>query len=151
MPQHLSALAEFSLGAATGLIDCVLFHWIDTLKVRRQDNRPLLMDPQTGKSLSRTSRGFAFSAVRSLYAGFSTNLSLKLPYMACMFAFNALNTRLLEGVAGAGMSKPATELAAAALVGCGAVVEFLRGCVSAFGSRLQGSGSNGHRHVWYLR
>ena len=119
MPQqHLSALTEFMLGGATGLLDCCLFHWIDTLKVRRQDNRPLLMDT-SGKPLQLQRLGaprFAIAAVRSLYAGFSTNLSLKLPYMACMFAFSAMNTRLLESVS-AGSSPLATELASAALVG----------------------------------
>ena len=36
------------------------------------------------------------ASARSLYAGFSTNLSLKLPYMAIMFACNAANTQALR-------------------------------------------------------
>ena len=79
MPQqHLSAFTEFLLGGATGLLDCVLFHWIDTLKVRRQDNRPLLMDT-AGKPLQLQRLGaprFAVAALRSLYAGFTTNLQV---------------------------------------------------------------------------
>ena len=108
---------EFLVGSATGLLDCMLFHWIDTLKVRRQDGRPLLMDVRTGMPLVRASSWprFLSQCMGSLYAGFSTNVALKVPYMACMFAFNALNSRLLdkfglrEGVAG--------EVAGAALVG----------------------------------
>ena len=116
---------EFALGSATGLLDCILFHWIDTLKVRRQDGRPLLMNVRTGLPLQRAAYrslpGFALGCVSSLYAGFSTNLTLKVPYMAFMFAFNALNTRLLSDLGGDqvenGQGRVAKELAAAALVG----------------------------------
>ena len=123
MPSSLPVTTEFAIGAFTGLVDCTLFHWIDTLKVRAQDRRPLLMDLKTGGPLKLSILGaprFAAAAVGSLYAGFSTNLSLKLPYMASMFAFNALNTQLLDSVLpgdGSGSGKVAKELAAAALVG----------------------------------
>lgn len=120
MPQqHLSAFTEFLLGGATGLLDCCLFHWIDTLKVRRQDNRPLLMDAAGNQLQLRRLGGprFGIAALRSLYAGFSTNLSLKLPYMACMFACSAVNTQMIQGVSGAGISPLAAELTSAALVG----------------------------------
>lgn len=120
----LSVGIEFALGAATGLLDCTFFHWIDTLKVRAQDRRPLLMDLNTGGHLRLSRLGvprFAAASVASLYAGFSTNLSLKLPYMAFMFAFNAFNKQVL-GVAFGGQSTSCTlntakELASAAMVG----------------------------------
>ena len=112
----LDPLTEFGIGATTGLLDCCAFHWIDTLKVRRQDNRPLLMDVRTGKALpSPVGIG---AATASLYAGFSTNLSLKLPYMASMFALNSLNASLLTALDAAGsLSTTAREFASAALVG----------------------------------
>jgi len=78
---------EFAIGAATGLLDCCAFHWIDTLKVRSQANLPLLLDLQRGGPLPPGSGSLA--ALRSLYAGFTTNLSLKLPYMAFAFGLNA--------------------------------------------------------------
>lgn len=118
----LPIAAEFIIGSATGLLDCVLFHWLDTLKVRSQDGRPLLMDVRSGLPLRRANTALYLHAVaclRSLYAGFSTNLSLKVPYMASMFAFSAFNTQLLSRLGGA--SDPSTEtakdLASAALVG----------------------------------
>ena len=138
---QLPIAAEFFIGSATGLLDCVLFHWIDSLKVRRQDNRPLLMDVKTGLPLQRSAMGlprFAAASVGSLYAGFSTNLSLKVPYMASMFAFSALNNRLLsaalddhvatsddggsssggaDGGGGEGSKAMMRDLASAALVG----------------------------------
>ena len=117
----LSVWTEFGLGAFLGLIDCTLFHWIDTLKVRAQDRRPLLMDLKTGAPLCKASLGiprFALAAIQSLYAGFSTNLSLKLPYMAFMFAFSTLNARLLSALDGGGAgSNIYRELTGAALVG----------------------------------
>jgi hypothetical protein len=108
---------EFAIGSATGLLDCCLFHWIDTLKVRSQDGRPLLMDVRTGQPLHRGQLGhrFWYASLQSLYAGFSTNLSLKVPYMAFMFAFNSLNSRVLDAASDA--SPTAKELASAALVG----------------------------------
>ncbi|KAL1530045.1 hypothetical protein AB1Y20_000968 [Prymnesium parvum] len=121
MPLHVAT--EFGIGAMTGLLDCCLFHWVDTLKVRRQDGRPLLMDTRTRLPLNRNQLGsprFALSAIASLYAGFSTNLSLKLPYMAFMFAFNAFNQRLLSSSFGSGAdgsASAASKLAAAAMVG----------------------------------
>ena len=112
----LPILTEFAIGSATGLLDCVLFHWIDTLKVRRQDGRALLMDVRTGLPLKRAALGpYLLACVGSLYAGFSTNLSLKVPYMASMFALNAFNNKLLSWFEGT--SETAKELASAALVG----------------------------------
>ena len=112
----LPVSVEFAIGSLTGLLDCVLFHWIDTLKVRRQDGRPLLLNVRTGRALSPNASFFA--RINSLYAGFSTNLSLKVPYMASMFAFNALNTRLLEGpLSSTGSNVAVKEFTAAALVG----------------------------------
>ncbi|RPH12711.1 MAG: hypothetical protein CBC49_007735, partial [Alphaproteobacteria bacterium TMED89] len=113
----LPILTEFAIGSATGLLDCVLFHWIDTLKVRRQDGRALLMDVKTGLPLKkRAALGpYLLACVGSLYAGFSTNLSLKVPYMASMFALNAFNNKLLSWFEGT--SETAKELASAALVG----------------------------------
>ena len=102
---------EFAIGSATGLLDCILFHWIDTLKVRRQDGRPLLMEVATGKPLAQKT---PVTIVRSLYAGFSTNVSLKVPYMASMFAFNAVNSRVLSHLGG---DQTARDFAAAGLVG----------------------------------
>ena len=109
---------EFAIGSATGLLDCVLFHWVDTLKVRRQDGRPLLLDVRSGLSLQRGKLGlprFIGVCMASLYAGFTTNVSLKVPYMASMFAFNALNSQLLSCIGGT--SKDVQDLASAALVG----------------------------------
>ena len=109
MPLPISV--EFFIGSATGLLDCMLFHWIDSLKVRRQDNRPLLMDVKTGLPLQPTSSlpRFAAASMGSLYAGFSTNLSLKVPYMASMFALSALNNRLLSAALGGSSSKAADD------------------------------------------
>ena len=94
----------------------MLFHWIDTLKVRRQDGRPLLMDVRTAAPLRRLGGWptFAVACIGSLYAGFSTNLALKVPYMASMFAFNAVNSRLLTQL---GLGGDQKELTSAALVG----------------------------------
>ena len=114
---------EFCIGAAAGLLDCCCFHWLDTAKVRRQDGRPLLMDLQTGGPLSVARAGgplgFARASARSLYAGFSTNLSLKLPYMAIMFACNAANTQALRVLRDGPLAVPsaAEPAVAAALVG----------------------------------
>jgi len=105
---------EFAIGAATGLLDCCAFHWIDTLKVRSQANLPLLLDLQRGGPLPPGSGSLA--ALRSLYAGFTTNLSLKLPYMAFAFGLNALNGRVLSACGGS-LSETARELVSAALVG----------------------------------
>ena len=125
----LPVAVEFAIGSATGLLDCILFHWIDTLKVRRQAGLPLLMDVRTSAPLLRGASsslpGYALACVGSVYAGFSTNLSLKVPYMASMFAFNALNTRLLSHLPGSRSGgdtegdgqRVAKELASAALVG----------------------------------
>ena len=123
---------EFAIGSATGLLDCALFHWIDTLKVRRQDGRPLLMNVKTGLPLQRVAyrsrQAFAAACMASLYAGFSTNLSLKVPYMASMFAFSAGNMQLLAWLdrkeesssnhgGGSSNYNGLRELAAAMLVG----------------------------------
>ena len=56
MAPALTVAVEFAIGSATGLLDCILFHWIDTLKVRKQDGRPLLMNVQTGLPLPRAAR-----------------------------------------------------------------------------------------------
>ena len=119
---------EFAIGSATGLLDCCLFHWIDTLKVRRQDGRPLLMDVASGRPLQLGGLGprrLIARCLGSLYAGFSTNVSLKVPYMACMFACSAFNSRLLSRLASDNEAtepdhswkRTARELLAAALVG----------------------------------
>jgi len=118
----LPVWTEFLIGSATGVLDCILFHWIDTLKVRRQDGRPLFMDVRTGRSLQQaafSTSGFYVACLKSLYAGFSTNISLKVPYMASMFAFNAINNRMITQAFSddSGNSATTKELAAAALVG----------------------------------
>lgn len=118
-----SVTTEFAIGGAAGLLDCTLFHWIDTIKVRRQDNRPLLMNLRTGGALTLADAAnsvprFLRTALASLYAGFSTNLSLKLPYMALMFAFDAANKRLLNALRPEGSGSPVlTQLVSAGLVG----------------------------------
>ena len=88
-----SVAVEFWTGAATALIDCVTFHSIDTLKVRAQDMRPLL-PWEALRSATPLLRPVV--ALDSLYAGFSTNLFLKVPYMAAMFGFHALNKTLFD-------------------------------------------------------
>ena len=61
-------------------VDSRASHLGYTTQVRRQDGRPLLMDPRTGAALPSgrlSAPALAAAAARSLYAGFSTNVSLK--------------------------------------------------------------------------
>ena len=94
-----SVAVEFVTGAGAAIVDCCLFHSIDTLKVRKQDGRPLL--PWARLQSAPAIKGPTI-ILASLYQGFSTNLFLKVPYMATMFGFHALNKSLLDVVWGDG-------------------------------------------------
>lgn len=94
-----SVAVEFMTGAGAAIIDCCLFHSIDTLKVRKQDGRPLL---PWGRLQSAPAIKGPTIILASLYQGFSTNLFLKVPYMATMFGFHALNKSLLDVMWGDG-------------------------------------------------
>ena len=84
---------EFITGAGAALIDCCVFHSVDTLKVRAQDCRSLL----PWDALRQASTSYRpVLALRSLYQGFSTNMVLKVPYMSAMFGFHAVNRSLLS-------------------------------------------------------
>jgi len=83
---------EFATGAAAAVVDCCCFHSIDTLKVRAQDKRPLL--PWNELKVTSFPLRPLVSAT-SLYQGFTTNLFLKVPYMASLFGFHSLNRSLL--------------------------------------------------------
>ena len=114
-----SVLVEFVTGAGAAVVDCCLFHSIDTLKVRKQDGRPLLPWERL-----RAASAFTRPAISlgSLYQGFSTNLFLKVPYMATMFGFHAFNKTLLDAISGGGdddqgMTSKTREFVSAFLVG----------------------------------
>mmetsp|Transcript_79697 Transcript_79697/g.155963 ORF Transcript_79697/g.155963 Transcript_79697/m.155963 type:complete len:358 (-) Transcript_79697:294-1367(-) len=115
-----NVVVEFATGALAAIIDCCLFHSIDTLKVRAQDSQSLLPWKQL-RSASLTNRPLI--GLRSLYQGFSTNLFLKVPYMACMFGFHSLNRWALnelfppESSSSATSSATAREAASALFVG----------------------------------
>ena len=92
-----SVLVEFVTGAGAAVVDCCLFHSIDTLKVRKQDGRDLLpwKRLQAASLLARPA-----ISLGSLYQGFSTNLFTKVPYMASMFGFHAFNKTLIDVICG---------------------------------------------------
>uniref|UniRef100_A0A7S1U8J2 Mitochondrial carrier protein n=1 Tax=Phaeomonas parva TaxID=124430 RepID=A0A7S1U8J2_9STRA len=114
---------EFAVGSLAGILDCVLLHWVDTFKVRRQDGRALLLDLKTGGALSfkgMAPPAAAGAAFRSAYAGFSTNFSLKVPYMAGMFACMEANRVVLDATErflGRELSPTARQAVCAALTG----------------------------------
>jgi hypothetical protein len=102
---------EFVTGACAAVIDCCCFHTIDTLKVRSQDKRPLLPWDKL-KATPVTLRPWV--STTSLYQGFSTNLFLKVPYMASLFGFHSLNRKILAEVAPEGsLSDTSREMVSA--------------------------------------
>jgi hypothetical protein len=112
-------LIEVSAGAFAASVDCVAFHWVDTLKVRAQDRRPLLpYDRLRGRSILR---GFTVSTL-SLYAGFTTNFALKVPYMAFMFGANSINQLLIGTCFGDQEHGKLVNCASAVLTGLQAAV-----------------------------
>ena len=105
---------EFLTGAGAAVVDCCLFHSIDTLKVRAQDGRPLLPWAQLARSPAAARPALG---LRSLYQGFSTNLFLKVPYMACMFGFHSINRGLLGLLPEGTMSSGTRDCLSALFVG----------------------------------
>mmetsp|Transcript_81017 Transcript_81017/g.230024 ORF Transcript_81017/g.230024 Transcript_81017/m.230024 type:complete len:327 (-) Transcript_81017:31-1011(-) len=109
-----SPVVEFWTGAATALIDCCIFHSIDTLKVRSQNAQDSLPWDAFRKAsmLSRPSL-----VLGSLYAGFSTNLFLKIPYMSMMFGMHAVNKCIFDMVGLEHANEDVREITSAVLVG----------------------------------
>lgn len=114
---------ELAVGAFAGMVDCSMWHWLDTLKVRAQDGRHLLATrtgaPVTWNSFLPPLR-VGPQIVSSLYSGFSTNFALKVPYMAGMFACLSLNDHAfswLEASQGHTLNTSHKQLLAAGLVG----------------------------------
>lgn len=117
-----NAAVEFASGAFGASVDVVIFHWVDTCKVRAQDRRPVLpwlelrqIHKSSGVGLIGAAR-VSSASISSLYAGFTTGCSLKVPYMAFMFMSHTLNQRLLRMV-GADPEADTTIALSAALVG----------------------------------
>jgi len=131
-------LVEFWTGALAASVDVVIFHSVDTLKVRAQDRR-LLLPWDTLKARPLWTRPAI--ALRSLYAGFSTNFSLKIPYMAFMFGFHAFNRQIL-GTLFPDESKENLKLAVSALL-VGTQVSALLGPLELVRTQGQNCGKGG--------
>jgi hypothetical protein len=118
-PLRLNPLVEISAGAFAASVDCLAFHWVDTLKVRAQDRRNLLpYDRFRGLSVLR----YISASILSLYAGFTTNFALKVPYMAFMFGANSVNQLAIGTFLGDNEHARSIQCASAVLTGLQAAV-----------------------------